>query len=76
MWCPSFWPSDMCDWIGVPNFKHWKAAEYTGEGGLTAVLRKAIENRLAKKHLDPSDHIKINVDKNKQKRKKGTAFRS
>ena len=68
MWCPTFWPSDMCDWTEVPNFKHWKAAEYKGEGGITGVLRKAVENRLAEKNLDPSYHIKVNVDKNKQKR--------
>ena len=45
MWCTSFCPSDMCNWTEVPNFKQWKAAEYTGEGGITAVLRKAVDDR-------------------------------
>ena len=68
-WCPSFWPSEMCDWMEVSNFSHWKASEYSGEGDLTMVLKKAVENRLAEKNIHPDDHVKVNVDKKKQKRK-------
>ena len=42
-WCPSFWPTEMCDWMEVSNFSHWKASEYSGEGDLTMVLKKSGE---------------------------------
>ena len=68
-WCPSFWPVDICHWMEVSNFSRWKATEYTGEGDLTHVLRKAVEKRLAEKNINPDEHVKITVDKFKQKRK-------
>ena len=34
-WRPSFWPDNLCDWMEVSNFAHWKASEYTGPGDLT-----------------------------------------
>ena len=33
------------------------------------VLKKAVENRLTEKNINPDDHIKVNVDEKKQKRK-------
>ena len=65
-WCPSFWPSDICQWVEVSNFSRWKSSEYTGEGDLTDVLKKAVENRLQQKGLDPEEHVSMNVDKSKE----------
>ena len=69
-WCPSFWPNDLIQWQDVPNFSHWKASSYHGEGDLTFVLKKAAENRLVEKDVDdPENYVKTNVDKQKEKRK-------
>lgn len=68
-WCPSFWPSDICDWMEVSNFSHWEASEYTGNGDLTFVLKRAVENRLEEKGLRADDYVSVTVDKKKQKRK-------
>ena len=67
-WRPSFWPVD-CDWMEVSNFSKWKTSEYTGPGTLTSVLKKAVENLLTDKNITPDEHVKINVDTEKMKRK-------
>ena len=45
----------------VSNFSYWKASEYSREGYLTMVLKKAVENRLAEKNINPDGHVKVNV---------------
>jgi hypothetical protein len=60
---PSFWPDNLCDWMEVSNFSHWKASEHTGPGDLTMVLKQAVENRLNEKGIQPEEYVKINVDK-------------
>ena len=68
-WCPSFWPDNLCDWMEVSNFSHWKASEHTGPGDLTMVLKQAVENRLNEKGILPEEYVKINVDKKMEKRR-------
>ena len=33
------------------------------------LLKKAVENRLSEKNINADDHVKVNVDEKKQKRK-------
>ena len=69
-WCPSFWPTDMCDWMEVSNFSQWEASEYSGLGNLTSVLKQAARNLLLEKNIEnPDEYCVSNLDTNKEKRK-------